>query len=93
MSLSAILLHQAIGTAHHHCRRLDELLAELRDSLERGCQGTRREAEQVLRDIDALVGDLAETAGEWEADLEEVEDEEAALDDADEGELASANDP
>jgi hypothetical protein len=49
----------AILAADQHRRRLDILLAELRDCLGHGSQGTRREPEQVLRDIAALTADLA----------------------------------
>ena len=51
----------AIFAAHQHRKRLDLLLDEWRDSLAYGSQGTRREPEQVLRDIAALTADLAAT--------------------------------
>lgn len=50
----------AIMAADQHRARLDILLDELRDSLVHGGQGTRREPEQVLRDIEALTADLAD---------------------------------
>jgi hypothetical protein len=51
----------AIMAADQHRHRLDILLDELRDCLTHGSQGTRREPEQVLRDIAALTADLAAT--------------------------------
>jgi hypothetical protein len=51
----------AIMAADQHRHRLDILLDELRDCLAHGSQGTRREPEQVLRDIAALTADLAAT--------------------------------
>ena len=51
----------AIMAADQHRERLDLLLDEWRDSLANGSQGTRREPEQVLRDIAALTADLADT--------------------------------
>jgi hypothetical protein len=50
----------AVVVADQHRHRLDILLDEWRDSLAHGARGTRREPEQVLRDITALSTDLAD---------------------------------
>jgi hypothetical protein len=50
----------AVVVADQHRARLDLLLDEWRDSLAHGGRGTRREPEQVLRDIAALSADLAD---------------------------------
>jgi hypothetical protein len=55
----------AILVAAQHRLELDTLLDELRECLDHGSQGTRREPEQVLRDVSALTADLAATVRTW----------------------------
>jgi hypothetical protein len=50
----------AVLVADQHRARLDLLLDKWHDSLAHGGRGTRREPEQVLRDIAALTADLAD---------------------------------
>ncbi len=76
------LLSTVGGLLRNRLEKLDHLLDDLRDSLEHGPTGARREVEAILIDLEYLAGDL-QTDADWLID--DLPDADGEVDEEDAG--------